>query len=181
MAEDAPEIRSWLTDVLARRVRRPALEETIFHQLDELERGPLEQLASLVHTAIDELQVARRRLDEQARDVRALRGTIAELTERVDALAAAAAAPEPEPEPEPVQGHVLMLSAPDGYRVVQVSGPPPAPGEALDVDGTAYRVLNRRRSPFPGDRRPCALLLPYRGWASPDSETGASGESASAV
>ncbi len=149
-------MRSWLSDVLSRRVRRPALEQTIFHQLDELERGPLEHLASLVHMVIDELRLAQRRLNDQARDLRSLERTVSELGSRVEGLAAATPAPE-----APVDdGHVLLLSSAEGYRLVDGDGPPPEPGGLVEVGGRRYRVLNRRASPYPGDRRRCALALP---------------------
>jgi hypothetical protein len=173
MAEDAPEMRTWLTDVLSRRVRRPALEETIFHQLDELERGPLEQLASLVRMSIDELRIARQRLDDQARDVRALQETMTVLNDRVDALLEPALAAGPL-----VEGHVLLVLTAEGYRIAEGEGPPPGAGAEIEHEGAPYRVLNRRPSPYPGDRRACALLLPV---ARPADEVGASGDSASAV
>jgi hypothetical protein len=104
--------------------------------------------------AVDELRVARRRLDDQARDVRSLQGTVALLGSRVDALL------ESPPVAEaPAEGHVLMLSTGEGYRLADGDGPPPSPGELLELEGVSYRVLNRRVSPYPGDRRACALLL----------------------
>jgi hypothetical protein len=149
MPED---IRGWLAEALGRRTQRPALERTLFHQLDALERGPLEQLGELVRAVVEELRLAQQRLNEQAADLRALRATVVALSERVDRPAQA--------PPEPVaEGHVLLLSTPDGYRLVERAGPLPAPGEAVEHEGARYRVLGRGRSPLPADARPCAVAL----------------------
>lgn len=150
------DFRSWLADALGRRVQHPALEETLFLQIDELQRGPLEQLGRLVHMAIDELRLAQARIAEQARDVRTLEQALAALTARVDALSPGAGA---EPSPPATEGHVLLVSTPDGYRLAARSGPPPAPGDTVEDAGNRYRVLNLGRSPLPGDRRPAALAL----------------------
>jgi uncharacterized coiled-coil protein SlyX len=145
------DIRGWLTEAVARRARHPELEKTLFHQLKELERGPLEQLGDLVRAVVEELRIAQHRLAEQAVDVRTLQQTVAVLTDRLDDLATRV------PEPPPVEaGYVLLLPAPDGYRLLQREGPPPAPGELVE----GFRVLNRGSSPLPGDRRPCLLALP---------------------
>jgi hypothetical protein len=160
MPED---IRGWLAEALGRRTHRPALEQTLFHQLDALERGPIEQLGELVRAVVDELRVAQQRLAEQAADLRALKATVAALGARLDAVTAppSESESEPEPEPEPVApGHVLLLSTTEGYRLVERDGPPPAPGGLVAHDGRDYGVLGRGRSPLPGDRRPCVLALP---------------------
>jgi hypothetical protein len=59
----------------------------------------------------------------------------------------------------PATGHVLFVGGPDGYRLREADGPPPAPGTELrpDEDGGATLVVVKvGRSPLPGDRRPCA-------------------------
>ncbi len=68
-------------------------------------------------------------------------------------------APEPDVAPAPVQaGHVLVVSAPDGYRLLQRDGPPPDRSAALALEGGAFLVLRLGPSPLPGDRRRCAFL-----------------------
>jgi len=104
---------------------------------------------------------------------------LAELIERVVALLdqvtlaptpvpARAPAPTPAPPaPEPaaavtpapaVHGHVLFVSASDGYRLLQRDGPPPDRGAVLELDGGVFLVLRLGPSPLPGDRRRCAFL-----------------------
>ncbi len=69
--------------------------------------------------------------------------------------------PEPElaaaPAPLPA-GHVLFVSAPDGYRLFQRDGPPPDLGAALALDDGIFLVLRLGPSPLPGDPRRCAFL-----------------------
>jgi hypothetical protein len=56
--------------------------------------------------------------------------------------------------------HVRLLSTPAGYAVVEADEPPPAIGDVLEHDGGQFAVECFRQSPFPGDRRRCAVL----GW-----------------
>ena len=153
MPED---IRGWLADAIGRRTHRPALEQTLFHQLDALEKGPLEQLGELVRAVVDELRLAQQRLNEQAADLRSLRATIAALNARLDGVEARVPEAEEPPAPPEPEGHVVLLATSDGYRLVERPGPPPAPGELVE----GYRVLGRGRSPLPDDRRPCVIALP---------------------
>lgn len=72
-------------------------------------------------------------------------------------------APDPAPEaisrPEPsVDGHVLFVSFPDGYRLLEREGAPPSRGGLVDVDGVGFGVLRLGPSPLPRDRRRCAYL-----------------------
>jgi len=55
-------------------------------------------------------------------------------------------------------GHVLFFPANDGYRLVEADGSAPAQGDELEHEGARYRVLRFVRSPFPRDRRTCAIL-----------------------
>lgn len=149
------DIRGWLGDALARRARHPELEQTLFHRLQELERGPLEQLGELVSAVVEELRRAQTRLAEQAGNLRRLERTVAELAGRVDELSARVPAAPPAP-----LGYVLLLPGPGGYALVAAEGDAPAPGDELEHGGVRYRVLARGRSPLPDDRRPSLLALP---------------------
>jgi hypothetical protein len=81
---------------------------------------------------------------------------LAELVERVIAEVDQVAAP-PEPEAA-VDGYVLFAPSTDGYRLHARAGAAPSPGSELELDGGRFRVLRHGPSPFPGDRRRCALL-----------------------
>jgi hypothetical protein len=148
------DIRGWVAEALARRTRHPELEHTLFHRLQELEQGPLDQLGELVRAVVEELRLTQGRLAEQTRDLQLLRGTVAVLSERLDELATRAPAPTPVAE-----GHVLLLPSAEGYVQVPREGEPPVPGEQVEHDGRRYRVLNRGRAALPGGR-PSLLALP---------------------
>jgi hypothetical protein len=67
--------------------------------------------------------------------------------------------PNPGPNPGPsADGHLLLVPSPDGYRLLEREGPPPARGDMLEMDEVAYCVLRLGLSPLPGDRRGCAYL-----------------------
>jgi hypothetical protein len=157
MPSERPEMRSWLAEALASRTRHPALEDTLFHRLHELEQGPLQQLGELVHLVIDELRVAQRRLAEQAGDLSSLQRSVAVLSGRLDDLSGGQAVAPPD---APVDGHVLLLGHPEGYRLLERDGAAPAPGDEVEAGGARYRVLNRGSSPLPGDPRPGVIALP---------------------
>ncbi len=57
-----------------------------------------------------------------------------------------------------VTGHLLLVSWPDGYRLLEREGAPPARRDRLDVDGVEFSVLRLGPSPLPGDWRRCAYL-----------------------
>jgi hypothetical protein len=52
-------------------------------------------------------------------------------------------------------GYILFLSTVSGYEIVERDAPLPPLGQVVRVDGKSYRVDRYRRSPFPGDPRPC--------------------------
>jgi hypothetical protein len=62
-------------------------------------------------------------------------------------------------KPESVaDGWVAFVPSPDGYGLVQLDGPPPGRGTAVELDGGTFLVLRLGPSPLPGDRRRCAYL-----------------------
>jgi hypothetical protein len=67
-----------------------------------------------------------------------------------------------ESEPEPPSSHLLFVPTAKRYLLVERDGPPPAPGDEVelpDVDGLLL-VTKVGRSPYPENGRPCAFLLP---------------------
>ena len=61
--------------------------------------------------------------------------------------------------PEAPSSHLLFVPTPARYLVVERQGPPPAPGEELELDEGTFLVGKLARAPFPGEPRPCAFLL----------------------
>jgi hypothetical protein len=57
------------------------------------------------------------------------------------------------------EGHVVFVSKPTGYELVEREGEPPAVGSLVDLDGQGQWFVSRiGPSPLPQDRRPCAYL-----------------------
>jgi hypothetical protein len=69
----------------------------------------------------------------------------------------AVASPAPNPG-RAVRGHVVLASSPDGYRLFERDGPPPARGDLIEIEGETLTVLRFGPSPLPGDWRRCAYL-----------------------
>jgi hypothetical protein len=61
--------------------------------------------------------------------------------------------------PESPDSHLLFVPTPARYLVVECEGPPPVPGEELELAEGTFLVGKLGRAPFPGERRPCAFLL----------------------
>ena len=62
-------------------------------------------------------------------------------------------------EAEQPSSHVVFVPTPARYLVLERQGPPPEPGDALDLPEGSFVVGKIGRAPFPGERRPCAFLL----------------------
>ena len=60
--------------------------------------------------------------------------------------------------PAAEQGWLAFVPSPDGYALVPRPGSLPVPGDVLELDGAAFRVLRYAPSPLPGDRRRCAVV-----------------------
>ena len=54
----------------------------------------------------------------------------------------------------------VALAAADRYRLVVRTGPPPEPGELVELEDGSYRCVRITASPFPRDDRSCAVLEP---------------------
>jgi len=57
-------------------------------------------------------------------------------------------------------GYLFFVWAPTGYTLVERTGEPPRPGTEVEDGERRYLVAKIAPSPLPGDRRPCAYLLP---------------------
>jgi hypothetical protein len=54
--------------------------------------------------------------------------------------------------------HLLFVTKPSGYELVERDGDPPAPGEAVELEDMSYTVTKVAPSPLPQDDRSCAYL-----------------------
>ena len=55
--------------------------------------------------------------------------------------------------------HLLFVSKPSGYELVEREGEAPAPGSPVELDeGLRFTVSKVGPSPLPNDDRPCAYL-----------------------
>ena len=61
--------------------------------------------------------------------------------------------------PEQPSSHVVFVPTPERYLVFERQGPPPEPGDALDLPEGSFVVGKVGRAPFPGEPRVCAFLL----------------------
>jgi len=57
-------------------------------------------------------------------------------------------------------GYLLFVWAPTGYTLEERQGDPPPVGAEVEDGERRFRVTKIAVSPLPGDRRPCAYLLP---------------------
>jgi hypothetical protein len=57
-------------------------------------------------------------------------------------------------------GYLVFVWSPSGYRLEERQGDPPSPGSEIKDADKRFRVTKVASSPLPGDRRPCAYLLP---------------------
>jgi len=58
--------------------------------------------------------------------------------------------------------HILFVSRPTGYELVERDGDPPTPGTQVDLEenGARFEVVKVAPSPLPQDDRLCAYLQP---------------------
>ena len=54
--------------------------------------------------------------------------------------------------------HLLFVTKPSGYELVERSGDPPAPGSEVELEEARFTVAKIGPSPLPDDSRPCAYL-----------------------
>ncbi len=86
------------------------------------------------------------------------------LRERESAIAREEAAASSDLEtatdvpPEPADDSYIAFTLDHGYRLVEQDGTAPAPGDIVELDGGLHRCVRLSTSPYPGDRRRCAVL-----------------------
>jgi hypothetical protein len=62
-------------------------------------------------------------------------------------------------EPQRPSSHLLFVPTPQRYLVLERQGPPPEPGDGVELTEGRFVVGKVGRAPFPGEARPCAFLL----------------------
>ena len=70
-------------------------------------------------------------------------------------------APVEDAKPEPPATHLVFAQLDGRYELITRDGPPPAPSTAVtlpDVGDGVFIVAGSRRSPLPGDGRPCVFV-----------------------
>jgi hypothetical protein len=81
------------------------------------------------------------------------------LQDEIERVRAELARPKIVEAPELPSSHVIFVPTPERYLLLERQGPPPEPGDALDLPEGSFLVGKVGRAPFPGERRPCAFLL----------------------
>lgn len=110
--------------------------------LAECERE-LEELARRRGRDVHQLEEVNERLRAQIEELRRVPG---------ESAATIPAAPA---------SHLIFVQLDERYELISRDGPPPAPSTPLslpDVDEGTFVVAGRRRSPLPGDARPCVFV-----------------------
>jgi hypothetical protein len=121
----------------------------------------IERLAADVRGCDEEIRRLRGANDDLRRAAARRRAQAARFLTRLraPALEAAPAAPEPAP----AANHLLFVQLNGRYELVERDGPPPATNTLLELPELcegALLVSGLRRSPLPGDARPCIVAQP---------------------
>ncbi|HZP72561.1 MAG TPA: hypothetical protein VFA97_04190 [Gaiellaceae bacterium] len=88
-----------------------------------------------------------------------------ELETRVERLEHALRAIEQSPDVDravirAATAHTRLVCDSAGYAIDEIDEPPPDTGASVERDGRMYTVWRLSPSPFPGDARRCAVLVP---------------------
>jgi chromosome segregation ATPase len=140
--------------------------EILEHRLDQANH----QLAAL-QTGRDLLADVERRLaaalSDQAATGAKLRMLEQELAERTrayvevaDELARLHGSGSTETDGEAGARHLVFATIGTAYEIVELDGPPPAPGEVLELESGRHMVVRVGSAPLAGSRLPCAYTIP---------------------
>ena len=136
------------------------------HQLEEQQSKVTGLEAALVEREreLAESAASRQELEElaesRARDAHDLEELIEGLRTQVQELQVALTEPE-ESAPAAPTSHLVFVQLGERYELVSRDGPPPELSTSLylpDVDEGSFVVAGSRRSPLPGDARPCVFV-----------------------
>jgi DNA repair exonuclease SbcCD ATPase subunit len=121
--------------------------------------GEADELRAAVERLAGDVRGCDAEIDRLRRDSARLRAQSQRFAERLlrERRVAAVTVAEPSAPPE---GHVLFVQLSGGYRLVEREGPPPSRSEVValpELDEMPLVVAGMRRSPLPGDDRPCVV------------------------
>jgi chromosome segregation ATPase len=105
-----------------------------------------------------ELAERETQLDEERRSLARSRDELAGAV--ATASAGLGIGERPSAEAAGPEAHLLFVPSGGSYRLIDVDGPAPAPGDVVEADGVAYLITRVGRSPLPGDARRCAYAEP---------------------
>jgi len=166
-------------EALAERARaldeRTAEVEALEHRTTDLETRDGEQTERETRLVADEL-AARRRSDDldrrerrlaeredelHAREARLLADELS-IRRRTDELDQQRTAEPERRAPMRTAGDLasclLFVPTSEGYRLMALEASPPAAGERVEIEGTAFDVVRLGPSPLPDDERRCVYL-----------------------
>ena len=134
----------------------PAVEATLLAQLEE----QWAKLAAAEESLSErERELVELRADNEHREHEVRR--LEELSERLRAQIEEFRLPPEDDEPAAPSTHVVFAQLNGRYELFTREGPPPEPSTAFtlpDVDDGVFVVAGSRRSPLPGDARPCVFV-----------------------
>ena len=150
-----------LEELAERAVALHEEAETRERELAELAQSRERQLTELVGNHERELADL---AEAHQRDVHQLEEVTERLREQLEDLRLALVESEPAAAdvPSPPTSHLVFVQLDERYELISRDGPPPEPFTPLffpDVDEGSFVVAGSRRSPFPGDARPCVVAL----------------------
>jgi hypothetical protein len=122
-------------------IGRRALPEENVVRFEPVPQPQLEAVPDL-DPELDRLQTENRRLQEE---IERLRSEFTKLR-LVEA-------------PEQPSSHLVFVPTPERYVLLERQGPPPSPGDELELSEGSFVVGKLGRAPFPGEHRPCVFLL----------------------
>lgn len=112
--------------------------------------GAVELRSAAVERREDALRERETAFEQRDKDLRAREW---ELAKREAANGAGGTSSEETPDDA-----YVAFTLEHGYRLVERDGAVPAPGDTVELDTGPHRCLRLTASPYPGDRRRCAVL-----------------------
>ena len=140
--------------------------EVLEHRLDQAHHQ-LSALQSGRDLLVDVERRLAAALSDQAATSAKMRMLEQELAERTrayvevaDELARVHGAGAVQPDEQPDTRHLVFATSGTAYEIVELDGPPPAPGDVVELESGRHLVVRVGTSPLAGSRLPCAYTIP---------------------